>query len=155
MLDRNVEIFSRVSPTDRGIGRLEIFGPDQAVFSEDKQRPAIMVESDEGVFNCIWISRIRTSLAVARVMRFWEKPIQWQSRGKGFETTVDGVWLVYEGDQSDHPWAPRFVCQAGSLPVQPLSRLIASTSMNRQLRRSDLIEGMIRNFVALAEPVTY
>lgn len=138
------EFFSRVEPTGRGNDRLMIFGSDQ-------QRPLVAVESDGEYFNCVWTSRIPTLEAVAQVTRMCEKPTRWGWRGSGVEIVVDDAAFSYEGDQSPHPWAPRFACVAESLPVGPLSRLIAVTSVTENLP-ADRIEQMIREFVTPPTP---
>lgn len=158
MIGRNAEIFSRVSPTSRGNDRLLIFGSDQAKLTEDQQRPFATVESDGETFNLVWTSNTETDRVPVKMALIWKRQITSQTRGNGLETTIDGVYIAYDGDQSRHPWTPRFGCVAENLLspenlIPRLSQLIAETSVVMALP-PDRIEQMIRGFITPTVPVT-
>lgn len=142
-------IFSRRTVKNRG-PMLQIFRADQTSLPEEEQRPSIILELDGEASQCLWTSREPVEQAKAKTSRTIGRKrglTDWKPVVAGFRVVVDNAVVGYEGDYGQR-WTPRFWCNVkeGTLPVKPLSQLIASTVVDRGFNQRD-IQGLISDFI--------
>lgn len=143
------DILSKVTVRNRG-PMLQIFRPDQAYLPEENQRPSIVVELDGEAAQCLWVSTEPVDEAKAKVSRIIGRKrgsLDWQPYAVGFRVGIDNAWIAYEGAHGQS-WLPRFSCtiEQGSLSIQPLSQLIASTAVERGFGQRT-VEKLISDFM--------